>query len=76
MSVQLCERIVTTKTRNGSRDSSLTKIEAKSLARIGRFDWRILSIFVALFFSAADKIAKSLDDDCVCDEYCSCPVDE
>lgn len=59
MSVQLCERIVTTKTRNGSCDSSFTKIEAKSLAPIGRVDWRILSILIARFFSAAVKIAKS-----------------
>jgi len=74
--VQLCERIVTTKTRNGSLDSLLTKIEAKSLARIGSFDWRIFSILIALLFSAADKIAKSLNGDCVCDEYRSCSVDE
>jgi len=76
MSVQLCERIVTTNTRNGSCDSSFTESEAKSLARIGRFDWRILSILLARFFSTVDKIAKSLDDDGVGDEYGSGTVEE
>ena len=76
MSVQFCERIVTTRTRKGSCDSSLTKTDAKSLDRIGSVDWRIRRILLARFFSAVGKIAKSLDGDIVSDEYGSRPVDK
>ena len=74
--MQLCERIVTTKTRNGSCDSSATKTEAKSLARIGSFDWRILSILLARFLSEVGEIAKFSDGNGVRDEDGSRPVDE
>ena len=76
MSVQLCERIITTRTRNGSCDSSFTRSEAKSSARICSVDLRILRISCALFCSAIEKTAKSLDGDSVCDEYGSGPVDK